>query len=90
MGYKVVPRRNDNGVTRTHASDSPFSRYWWAEGNAACDCNRDIFWRQAGGETEFPDVPCSEGKYTVVSVIFPDGRVETLDSVNEDGSPAAP
>lgn len=34
--------------------------YAWAEGNYSCDCNRALFFAQAGGEAEDDDRPCGD------------------------------
>jgi hypothetical protein len=37
----------------------------WSEGNFSCDCNREMFWYESGGELD-PDNECTRGRYTVV------------------------
>ena len=44
--------------------------YIWTEGNYACDCNRELFWRRASGE-DVPaeiDTKCGHNRYRVVKV----------------------
>ncbi len=41
------------------------STLWlWEDGNYACDCNRELFFCNAGDE-EDPELPCSSDRYTV-------------------------
>jgi hypothetical protein len=49
-----------------------FEIFWWAEGNASCDCNRAIFFLgQDLGEVE-----CGDGRFTI----------ERLDVLDHDDS----
>lgn len=62
ISQKIVP-----GDTRESVS------FYWGEGNAACDCNRDIFFRHAGGETPSDHVvPCGDSLYSAQIVDFGD------------------
>lgn len=47
--------------------------FWWTDGNAACDCNRAIFWACAAGE-EAPDTECGTDAY-LIRVTDEDGTV---------------
>lgn len=46
-------------------SDWSYNTYWWEEGNAACDCNRSLFFSRALGLEDNEDIICSQGKYSV-------------------------
>lgn len=37
----------------------------WTDGNFSCDCNRHMFFKQALGEEEDYNFPCSHGLYSV-------------------------
>jgi hypothetical protein len=38
--------------------------YWWEEGNAACDCNREDFFLQAQGvDTDDRESECGDGRF---------------------------
>lgn len=40
--------------------------YIWKDGNFSCDCNRKLFFADAGNEDiSMEDAPCGEGKYSV-------------------------
>lgn len=69
MNLKVEIRRNADGQTSCAIEeDFPFSRFWWEEGNASCDCNRELFFlRDRGEETEttIDEVRCGDGGYSV-------------------------
>lgn len=73
--YTVTIRKNDTGEERSFQQDDEWqehSDFMWTEGNYACDCNRAIFFAEAGGEDE-PEVTCSDGKYSIVSIVLADG-----------------
>ncbi len=63
----VKVRNNETGEIRDcqttglydHKLDE-FSNYIWAEGNYACDCNRDSFFN--GGDS---DMECGDTKYSI-------------------------
>ena len=54
-------RLEDRGDGR--ASESP-NEWWWSDGNAACDCNRAMFFAQAADEPD-PNLDCGHGAYSV-------------------------
>jgi hypothetical protein len=72
---EVVIRRNADGATRVYNDPYPWNEFLWADGNYACDCNRELLFARAGGDPD-PDwwserqAPCGEGRYSV----FYDGR----------------
>ena len=67
MNLKLEIRRNADGVTATDVwSDWKFSEFWWSDGNASCDCNRELFFvRAQGGNDREADIACSEGRFSV-------------------------
>lgn len=66
MNLKVEIRHNPTQEIVTELwEDFPFHQSWWEEGNASCDCNREIFFYKAKGLEEPEECECSEGKYSV-------------------------
>lgn len=70
-------RKNETAEVRPciqpHAWEDS-SEWWWTEGNGGCDCNRHLYFERAGGvDPHWSEGECSEGKYTIVEIIFPDG-----------------
>jgi len=67
-------RENATGEVRecSLGSIGPFSRFWWTEGNASCDCNRhDWFYDlDAADDAAFP---CGDTAYGVLWVLDDDG-----------------
>lgn len=44
MNLKLEIRRNeDNKISEKIWKDWDFNQFWFEEGNAACDCNRHLF-----------------------------------------------
>jgi hypothetical protein len=92
VSYQVLIRRNADGIERLRTIDLDWGQFdgegdgdlfWWTEGNMGCDGNRETeFERAAGNEREGEHV-CSEGKYTVVKAILPDGREIPIDRAEE-------
>lgn len=39
--------------------------YIWSDGNFGCDCNRALFFYQAGGEEEPEMTPCGNSRYAL-------------------------
>lgn len=87
VAVETAIRRNADGEIRVHSSEVA-DRYianqpsWWGDGNGSCDCNRWLFFEQAGDpdfcglEDEDDDWPCGHTAYTVLSVTRMDtGRV---------------
>ena len=74
MTIVVEIRRNGDGaVSRKERSDLVFSDFWWTEGNAACDCNRCLFFHDGRGEKDFDEPACGTGAYAV--------RITNIDGV---------
>lgn len=69
MKLRVEIRRNADGEIAVDTwPDWDFNTYWWEEGNASCDCNRQLFFDRARGkedEHDWEGVECSYGKYLV-------------------------
>jgi len=68
MHLKLEIRRNSDGVVTSQIWPDWGCRetYWFEEGNACCDCNReDWFLRAQGIDTENHEVQCSKGNFSV-------------------------
>lgn len=66
INMKVEIRRNSDGATASEVWPGwLFNFWWWTDGNASCDCNRELFYLCAKGEDDDVDSKCSEGKYSV-------------------------
>jgi len=76
--YKVLIRKNSTGETRLVDTelvwhhDTP-DDWWWREGNFSCDCNR------SGVFGDGLEVECSDGKYTVIHAVLPNGDIIKID-----------
>lgn len=70
--YAVVIRRNRDGVVRKVQTGGFWSRFWFEDGNGACDCNRGKMFAEAGGE-EDPNEDCGDDAYTILKYLFSDG-----------------
>lgn len=83
--YKALVRRNADGLERwlNHECEAQYldnQLFWWTDGNAACDCNRGLFFD--GDEAEDWDegdsgddpYPCGHERYTLLRLELPDGR----------------
>jgi hypothetical protein len=76
---RLVITRKSDGLTRTLDGDhlvyeddgESLHTYIWSDGNYHCDCNRAIFFAEAGEEDTDIEVPCANGAYHV--------RLEDLD-----------
>lgn len=65
MTLKLEIRRNEDGKIATdiwHNWD--WNTYWWEEGNASCDCNREIFFYAALHEDD-GDLECGHERFSV-------------------------
>lgn len=71
---RVCPQKADWSSDSGWPEDPNYSWYWW-EGNASCDCNREIEFHREDPAYDIHDARCSEGKYLVLRFILPDGRV---------------
>lgn len=92
--YRVRIRCNATGEVRVVSSAFDWEResswedwrdglvFQWTDGNFGCDCNRELFFRDAGGEEFDADaVQClPSGRYTVIDVACPNGEVIPIDT----------
>jgi hypothetical protein len=93
--YRFRIRDNATGEVRAHvrpeydeerSDDSETRRegllFQWTEGNFGCDCNRELFFRDAGDEDyDAEAVEClPRGRYTVIDVTTPDGETWVVDA----------
>lgn len=84
------------GETRIHHDDWILpdeegfsSRFVWADGNFACDCNRKLFFERAAGiEPEDDDTPCGDDGYAV-TIKDSAGNVLYADDEEDDQEPPA-
>lgn len=66
MNLKLEIRRNSDGEVATDVwANWEHNTYWWEDGNASCDCNRELFFLSARSEDEPDDTECSEGRFSV-------------------------
>lgn len=72
-GYTEIRRNVDGEVRREREPLDFYGPYIWSEGNFACDCNRALFFANAGGELG-PDVSCGTGRYSA-RVLAEDGSI---------------
>jgi hypothetical protein len=56
-------RERESSIRWFNGDDGPHT-YNWEDGNFSCDCNRAMFFAAAAGEPD-PDVPCSNGLFSV-------------------------
>lgn len=72
-------QNNADGVIRTFrhewwAEDPDVADYIWSEGNYACNCNRSLFFKRAGGETDPESDPCGHDGYKI-QIVLDDGTI---------------
>lgn len=60
-----VKRVSDGALSDQTWKDWDYNTYWWEEGNAACDCNRLMFFHRGRGEPEPEDTPCGSNAFLV-------------------------
>lgn len=68
MSYEVKITKVSTGETRTRSYPYEWSdsqRWWWEEGNFACDCNREWEFQRAGDEEKTDSPVCGDGKYSI-------------------------
>lgn len=66
MNLQVDIRENATGRTVTDTwPDWMFNKFWWEEGNACCDCNRELFFVRAMGLDDPEETECGDGRYSV-------------------------
>ena len=60
---KLEIKRNSDGII---ATDIWKDDYWFEEGNARCDCNRELFWLRAQGLLDgYKNTECGEDRYSL-------------------------
>ncbi len=93
MPYAIAIRKNSTGERRiAHISldwykyggptdpDDDGDLFWWTEGNMGCDCNRELYFMEAGGEDADDHEPeCGDERYSVLWAELPDGSVILID-----------
>jgi hypothetical protein len=57
----VATYLDKTGIEEGEKHPNPF---WWSEGNASCDCNRELFFNRALGRPEI-ETACSSGRFLV-------------------------
>jgi hypothetical protein len=68
MKLKIEIRRNGDGAVATDMWENyeHHGLFWWSrDGNAGCDCNRELFFCRAMGADEPEDPACGYGKYSI-------------------------
>ena len=76
VALALVPASASARPDRDARADQEGVRYWWVEGNGACDCNRHLlFERAAGREPPADERGCSTGLYTA-ALVHDDGELE--------------
>lgn len=66
MILKLEIKRNADGVIAIDVWPNwAWNEFWWKEGNASCDCNRELFFLRARGEEEPEETECGGDKYSV-------------------------
>lgn len=66
QNIKLEIRRNSDGFIAVENWPSfNFNTFWFEEGNASCDCNRELFFVRALGVDEPDDIDCSNGRFSV-------------------------
>lgn len=68
MPYRVFIR--DNAIREVRSLVEPYDwgetgEFIWSEGNFACDCNRSLLFRGAGGDEDPESDDCGHGHYSV-------------------------
>jgi hypothetical protein len=75
----IKDTQTDNVVVYRHNLDW-FGEFIWEEGNYCCDCNRSIFFRQAGGTFE-GHVDCSTERFDIIKIVEEDGTVYVNETI---------
>jgi hypothetical protein len=86
---KITIRRNNDGATCVYSDNYAWDNKWhlvfqWTDGNYGCDCNRAIFFENAGGTVNEGEDECGTGVFSI--------RVEWDDKIlwDELNAPPAP
>lgn len=77
INLKLQIRRNeDKKISEKIIKDWEFYQFWFEEGNAACDCNRHLFFLEGlGNDTSDIETECSRGKYSVRCIDADTGEI---------------
>ncbi len=85
--YVVGIRLNETGEVRFCPQTLKWndaSLWWWESGNMGCDCNQELEFRREEENFGFDDVKCSDGRFTIVGIWFPDGDdIRDLNEMND-------
>lgn len=67
IDLKLEIKRNSDGIiSESIWKDWQwYNTYWWEEGNASCDCNREDWFNQGLNIDTEEDSKCGHGKYSV-------------------------
>lgn len=66
LNLKIEIKRVADGIVATDVwPDWSFHRFWFEEGNASCDCNRELFFCRALKTAEPDDPECGDCRYLV-------------------------
>lgn len=88
----LIIRRNSDGETRRMLWEHDTDHYSWTDGNYGCNCNRSLFFAQAGDKEDAEEDECGSGGYHVRieradgSVLFEDEGGGTVESENSQQS----
>ena len=68
--HLISLRRNSDGVVRTYTEKElkwhDHSEFWWSDGNAGCDCNRQLYFnRAAPDQPQDDDSSCGDDRFSV-------------------------
>lgn len=82
--YTVLIKDNSIGEVRQHEEPSEswddLQEFMWSEGNYACDCNREIFFRRVVNESFYDcELECGDTRFSIDSIILEDGTVLNID-----------
>ena len=85
--YSTLIRDNATGEERMCAEGLDYrgNMFVWTQrqGNFGCDCNRYIFFCEAGNDEEDPNFPCGYDRYTAIKAVLSDGREIMIDGQKE-------
>lgn len=92
----VLIKDTETGEQRTYVFDYPkfdwtmddwgddgSETFMWSEGNYGCDCNRGLFFAEAGGADD-PDAWCGHDRF-YIRITAPDGTVLFDEMEKENG-----
>ena len=77
MSYSVFIRDNNTKEVREYVEEREWSSdYIWSEGNYSCDCNRAVFFAEAGKEDVAPawEQPCGDCAYSFIDIKLENGN----------------